>query len=455
MLFHRICFLSIISATFSSNFCITTSEKPSPCISKPVSLPNFVLAGKSKQVETYDYIIAGGGCAGLSLVHRLLDGPLSEQRILIIDEAEKQGNDRTWCFWADDRAPFRELIAQSWPILSFADEQGEISGPLHQAPYHLIRSEDFYRHILDRIDKHPNVHWTKSRVTRLEELENGARVYAGDRTFEARWVFNSCIRPNAAKRGQHFLWQHFEGWWVRTAQPTFDPSSAMLMDFRTPQKNDTRFFYVLPVSPTEALIEYTVFSKDLLEPMEYRAAISDYCEQVLHLDDYTVFEEERGAIPMSDAPPNYRYSEHIVNVGTIGGAVKPSTGYAFLNIQEQAQQIAAQLAKGKRPDSRLSRPSKFRFYDILLLHILQYRGERGQEVFSRLFHHNRMHRILRFLSEKTGIWQELRIFASLPILLFLWALISTRQWLNKQSSTSTVTPSIFGRWRHLQKPTYR
>ena len=50
---------------------------------------------------TYDYIIAGAGGAGLSLLHYLLASPvLSNQQILVIDQSLQKTNDRTWCFWA-------------------------------------------------------------------------------------------------------------------------------------------------------------------------------------------------------------------------------------------------------------------------------------------------------------------------------------------------------------------
>ena len=48
----------------------------------------------------YDYIIAGAGCAGLSLaVHMIHSGKFSDKKILIVDKDDKQKNDRTWCFW--------------------------------------------------------------------------------------------------------------------------------------------------------------------------------------------------------------------------------------------------------------------------------------------------------------------------------------------------------------------
>ena len=48
----------------------------------------------------YDFIIAGAGCAGLSLLYRILQEPaLQNKSVLIIDKDTKNSNDRTWCFW--------------------------------------------------------------------------------------------------------------------------------------------------------------------------------------------------------------------------------------------------------------------------------------------------------------------------------------------------------------------
>jgi len=59
--------------------------------------------------------------------------------------------------------------------------------------------------------------------------------------------------------------QHFLGWFITSTTPAVDPSSMTLFDFRTPQRGSMRFFYILPFSPIQALVEYTLFSPHLLE----------------------------------------------------------------------------------------------------------------------------------------------------------------------------------------------
>ena len=59
----------------------------------------------------YDYIIAGSGCAGLSLLHKILQTPsLQNKSILVIDKDQKKSNDRTWCFWEKNPGPFESIV---------------------------------------------------------------------------------------------------------------------------------------------------------------------------------------------------------------------------------------------------------------------------------------------------------------------------------------------------------
>ena len=74
----------------------------------------------TQQEITYDYIIAGSGCAGLSLLYRLLKDPnLKSKKILVIDRTEKNTNDRTWCFWEKETGIFQSIVTHEWKTLEF------------------------------------------------------------------------------------------------------------------------------------------------------------------------------------------------------------------------------------------------------------------------------------------------------------------------------------------------
>ncbi len=56
--------------------------------------------------------------------------------------------------------------------------------------------------------------------------------------------------------------QVFSGWRIKTESELFDPESLILMEFPEGNSPEFEFFYILPFSKTEALIEYTLYSKE-------------------------------------------------------------------------------------------------------------------------------------------------------------------------------------------------
>ena len=70
-------------------------------------------------LASYDYIIAGAGGAGLSLLHYLMEAPsLASKSILVIDKSFQKTNDRTWCFWEKNISAFENLVHHRWNTIS-------------------------------------------------------------------------------------------------------------------------------------------------------------------------------------------------------------------------------------------------------------------------------------------------------------------------------------------------
>ena len=83
------------------------------------------------------------------------------------------------------------------------------------------------------------------------------------------------------------------GWFVKTKKPVFDPKKIIFMDFNIPQENETRFIYLLPKNSHEALVEYTLFSKNLLRTEEYENGIKSYLKSK-GIVDFIIEEKEQG-----------------------------------------------------------------------------------------------------------------------------------------------------------------
>lgn len=374
---------------------------------------------ENNPVNRYDYIITGAGCAGLSLLmHFIASGKLHDKKILLIDRSPKTANDRTWCFWETEAGLFEPIVKKEWRHVSFYAD--EVSRTLDITPYRykMIRGIDFYEHCFKIIAQQKNIEVLYEAVESIDAKETF--VVAGGKKFYAEYIFNSILfQKPQLKPHQFYLLQHFKGWLIKTENPVFDSACATLMDFRVSQKHGTAFTYVLPLSATLAMVEYTLFTKDLLTPAEYNEALSEYINQHFR-SAYTVIDEETGIIPMT----NYVFSRgsgNVVNIGSAGGQTKPSSGYTFYFIQQHSRAITAEIIKTGKPFTGPLHAKKFNYYDSVLLNVLATGKLPGKKVFADLFRKNKPVHILQFLNNESSLATDLRIISSLPTLPFLKA----------------------------------
>jgi lycopene beta-cyclase len=225
------------------------------------------------------------------------------------------------------------------------------------------------------------------------------------------------------KKNDYWMIQHFKGWFVKTNQDCFNPDAATLMDFNTDQTEGTAFFYALPFSTKTALIEYTLFSKHVLEDVVYEEALKQYVEKQLKITNYTIEEKEFGVIPMTNHAFPKR-DHNIINIGTAGRQTKGSSGYTFKFIQKHSKALVDSLVKYNHPFSAPSVSSRFRFYDSILLNILSKNKLKGSDIFMSMFQKNNAEQVLKFLDNETSISEELKIISSLPVVPFTKAALN-------------------------------
>ena len=379
--------------------------------------------------RTYDFIMAGGGAAGLSLAYHLCHSTLSDSRILVVDRERKSKNDRTWCFWGTGSPPFSEIAAYSWDSFLFYSSDYSARIALSPYRYYMVKGSDFYRHVMSDLESRGNVDFHFGSISTIEDGDDFATVTADETVYRGRYVFDSRLIPKEFRVDTdryHFVKQHFRGWVIRAPRPIFDPAAATFFDFRTPQEGVMRFIYVLPHSPTEALVEYTLFSVDLLSKEEYETGIRSYIKDVLLLDSYEILEEEDGIIPMTDQPFPRRGGERIMLTGTKGGRVKASTGFAFNRTQRDSRAIVRSLEESGHPFDVPTAPPRYETFDAMLIEILARRGHLGAPIFAQLFQNNPIHRLLRFLDEEGGVKENLQLMASVPWAPFIGAWFAVR-----------------------------
>jgi lycopene beta-cyclase len=375
----------------------------------------------------FDYIIIGAGAAGLQLALRMAkDSFFADKKILLLDRSPKQSNDRTWSFWEKGDGEWDSLCWNSWSFAKFKNTDADLHLDLSPYKYKSLRGLDFYNHARSVLYGNPTFIWFQEEVVEVKEMADEVELKTPWHTYTCTYLFDSRIDEAFFEDEDSYnrLLQHFKGWVIETPLPCFNEDAFTMMDFRWKEAGTTSFMYVLPVSPTKALVEFTYFSPALVEERFYEEKIRAYLKDELKLDSYSIVETEFGIIPMSDFPFERGSSPRVIKIGTAGGWVKPSTGYSFKNGGRLSLKIVENLKSGL-PPANLLFSRKHRWYDRLLVDVLMKQNDIGPQIFSQMYKKNKVQQIFRFLDDETTLWEDIRIIASFSPWPFLKALVRT------------------------------
>ncbi|MBA2348890.1 MAG: hypothetical protein H0V81_11410, partial [Solirubrobacterales bacterium] len=293
-------------------------------------------------------IVLGAGCAGLSLAAALLRAGVRDQ-ILVLDRRGDWPDDRTWCFWDTGGIPHADLARHAWPAWSVETPAARTVARGRRHRYVHLRSRELYDRLLAELEAAPNCELrTSVTVTGVREDARGVEVSTSAGSVRGRRAWDAMGGAGPLLRGRPDgaveLRQAFLGQEVETATAAFDPGVASLMDFRVSQEDGLHFVYVLPFSPTRALVEDTHVGRRPVAPAVRRATLRRYLGECWGVDAFTVLGEERGSLAMTSwSFPPVR-SERIAAVGAAAGAIRPSSGYAFVRLQRHVQAVAAAVA---------------------------------------------------------------------------------------------------------------
>jgi len=376
-------------------------------------------------MKQYDYIIIGAGASGLMLADALgKDDFFSDKSILLLDKSPKSDNDRTWCFWEKGDGAFDTLVSKTWHHIYFGGQEVSEKFDITPYTYKMIRGIDFYDAYLKRLKNYPNITFRRESVSEVKDDGNRVIVSSDGNQYSTSKVFNSMFDYKMATQQDNYpvLQQHFLGWTVKTKSPIFKVDQATYMDFSIPQKGNTRFMYVLPFSETEALVEYTLFSKYLLTTEDYENAIRRYLRNDLNCHDFEIVDTEKGSIPMTCYDFSEHHTKNMRYIGTAGGWAKPSTGYTFMSSSKKVPVLVEYLKTGKPLDA-LSFKTKFWYYDLLFLDVLAQDNKNGHQIFEALFKNRDPQLIFEFLDEQTSVWDDLQFILGCPKRPFIKALV--------------------------------
>jgi len=347
--------------------------------------------------------VIGDGCAALSLAARAAELP--EYDIVVYRPSNAPAaKDHIWGFWSSAMVKRAETLALAkWHHWKVITHQGESTLTSTDRPYNAMRRSA----------------WEKSCREAAEAA--GVRFLEGSDTTQHTGIQWLDTRPPSIPEG--LMLQHFVGHEIRTGEPAFDPSTAILMDFRVDQSRGMHFMYVLPFSDTHALVESTLFSPQLEDDSFYTEAITNYLSEHIGTSDYSVEHREKGMIPLGELEP---HDAGLSGLGGNGGAIRPSSGYAFPFIQQQIDRAI----KGPTSDELIVRSPHEAidlWMDAVMLSVLRNEPERAPTVFLRMGQALTGDEFARFLNGE-ATWQlRLKIIFAMPKWPFIKAAL--RLWL--------------------------
>lgn len=349
----------------------------------------------------YEFIIVGGGCAGLSLALSL-SAKEQGRSILILESRKEYVDDRTWCFWNVQQHPFENLVEHRWKTWEVQLQGKKLSLASSKYEYQCISSERFYQAATSQLNSYPHVsHLMNAKVIQMIESPNNVLVQTSIGEFTCNTVYDSSQEVSKAD-----LLQHFHGWKIQSKKAIFNSSAATLMDFDLEQESGLNFMYVLPYSEHCALVESTFISPKILPKTVYENAIVKYLKERYCTVDYEILNKEQGVLPLGTSLKKTA-TKRIVPIGTNAGWARASTGYAFLAIQSGIKNLLG----SKTPTSRKQVDD---YLDRIFLSYLQDEPKKAPELFFNLFKKNSSDNLVRFLTSQWSYYDLLKVLFSMP-----------------------------------------
>jgi lycopene beta-cyclase len=386
----------------------------------------------------FDIIIVGGGLSGLALAARLTQPGFSNLRILVLEQRENYTRDRTWSYW---RTPHHSIHRYShlerqqwrrWRVRCDADTDAQASGVVtknsENENYCSLDSDRFYSDARRTIAQSGNVQLRLN--TAVQQITGADKPWVKTLdgiAIQAQWIFDA--RPSHQIMENNLV-QQFLGFEIEVDDDVFDPTTVDLMHFR-PSVDGLHFFYVLPYSTRNALVETTWISPASFKP-DFGTEVKEFIASIVGAATYEIRYQETGVLDLESSHGTCDAKSHVMPLGRRAGTLRASTGYAFLETLQHAEVITTSLAKhlitGRLQDWRpppFRRPVLDRWMDKIFLEVLKRDWATSPSYFMRLFERLDADAMVAFLSGRASWQQRLSVMTALPTLPFAKQALST------------------------------
>tara|TARA_B100000989_G_scaffold213477_1_gene162216 strand:- start:915 stop:1997 length:1083 start_codon:yes stop_codon:yes gene_type:complete len=355
-------------------------------------------------MKIYKAAIIGLGPSGLA-VNKLIYGD-KDYEIIAFESQQLENRDNFFGFWLTSwMKPFEKKIEKKWHNWTVGDENTTINHTDKNNPYCVISFKKWKNYCLDTENK---LDIKIEKVIKYIPVENYYKIITDcNKEYFAEKIYDS---RNIKEKNQELI-QHFFGINIITEEKKFDDTKLTLMHF-TKESNLLHFIYVLPFSDKKALVESTIFSKEVCNEDWYRKRIHKFLKKN-NIGKYQEISNEKGVIPMFFNEEKISMDPKIFNIGIRGGACKPSTGYAFSFLIKQIQLL-------KHTDKNYVKIHKYldKLMDKVFLNYLKNNNENGKS-FLNIARNLNGTEFKNFMMGQSSFITKLKIIRSMPKLAFI------------------------------------
>lgn len=308
--------------------------------------------------ESWVHII-GAGVSGLSLASQLAQYPELPGLVKISDPYLDQAKSQTFCFWFNEEESTWLRPEKSWSRWQFSNQGHHHVHHGQKYKYGMVSGERFRNTALDIARSHPQIELVKERL---------------ETKPIAQHVFDS--RPPSLD--DFYIKQSFIGFEIQ-GEHGYDLEQVALMDELSFAHGGLRFRYLLPITRNRLLVEYTLFTNELVNlddfEQESRIALKQDCSF-----PYTHLRLEKAHIPMGLKGELTSWG---MPIGTRAGMSRDATGYGFVEMQRWAHKASHQLMTQNYVSPY--KGSRLRAWmDTCLLRLIEHRPELSPQLFMEL-----------------------------------------------------------------------
>ena len=371
-----------------------------------------------------DFVILGGGCSALSFINQVIEQKITTYSFIIIEKQKKYVDDKSWCFWSENIKKNKNIIEASWSSFSFNLNNSTNFLSSINFKYYYIRSIKFYESIKKKISNHPHITLRLNEtIISIANKKDYYEVITNKSIYLAKNILDT--RPNINIYAKNpFLYQCFVGYEIKSEEKiNLKKSNAYLMHNMHTSKDKFYFEYILPFKKNTYLFEQTTFTKKdmplkIIEN-ELRIVLSKYFNK-----PYQIIRKEYGKIPMGFV--NNKMIKNKKNYyvsGSLAGSIRPSSGYAFVDIQKWSERAANNLKVKGNIETLEKREVIKKFLDKIFLKVITSDISKAPQIFYYFSKNISPTTFIKFMLGEANLLEYLRVINAMPKKIFLKCLI--------------------------------